>query len=161
MISEANGRTPRKNKASPQTTCTTLCTIQERHPVRQSARTPVHGKISTPPSPRFFPGNLSLVPLCCEHPSGGKDESTTGKRSGDGRKNLWRNCRGVWHESISEVHRWSMLVSQPEVQIVLERQPSIDEIWRNLLFRYSFSDRSIATTCLASMRPAQTPVTCW
>ena len=39
MIAEVEGRKPRKKKPTPQTrSCTTLCTIPERHPVRRSAR---------------------------------------------------------------------------------------------------------------------------
>ena len=55
--------------------------------------------------------NLSLAPLCCEHPPEGKDESQTGKCTDDER-GFVKKRRYAWHGNFSEAHRWSMLVFQ-------------------------------------------------
>ena len=58
-----------------------------------SSGTPVHREISTPPSPRFSPITRRWRLFCREHPSDGKDESTTGEWSDDGR-GLVKNLSG-------------------------------------------------------------------
>ena len=69
----------RRRRHHKQRSCTTLCTILERTPVRRAQRNFATAITSV------LPDNSSLAPLCREHPPEGKDESPTGKCTDDGR----------------------------------------------------------------------------
>ena len=62
--------------------------------------------------------NSSVAPICCGHPP--ERRSQTGKCSDDGRGPVKRRCQDAWHGNFSEVHRWSMLVFQKQIQTVLD-----------------------------------------
>ena len=93
-MNEVEERKPRKKKAPPQPTIVynTVYNSGAASSATISSGTPVHRNLdATITSVR--PDNSPLAPLCREHPSDGKDESTTAKFS-DGGRGLVKNLSG-------------------------------------------------------------------
>ena len=104
-----------------------IAEVEERHPVRRSARELQCKEKSDATITSVLSDNSSLAPLCREHPSDGKDESTTAKCSGDG-IGLVKNLSG---RLARKLQRSASLVNaglSEKIRLCWMRQSSIDVI---------------------------------
>ena len=129
MIAEVEGRKPRKKKPTPQTTIVhnTVCNSGAASSATISSGTPVPREISTPPPPQSSPttrlGRRFAVGILQKERMRVRRENAL-MVDEDPRK----RCRDAWHGNSSEVHRWSMLVSQNKFKRCWMRRPLIDVI---------------------------------